>query len=209
MEKENISDIEKRITKYLEGANSQYNFPVSEAQLSYPSTSNQLGNQKIISFMKGLQIGTKDVQEEQNDELQLLYWFPMKKGEKQKELKPVSFAAVSQVPFSSSLAASLITDQDKSVSCPFHLTVQTKDKTTKEKMKAIAVEVFGIKDEKEEKEKQIAVKVTRVMCSTLADQSVLKVMIDGIEYSGVKFVNAVASSRTFPVQIFLPPKSRT
>lgn len=86
LSEDQLKEIEKRVLKYLDEATSVYPFQIAEALLSFshgPQASNAPAITKNIPFVKGLQIGSRDIEEKETDtaDLQLDYWYPKKKGE--------------------------------------------------------------------------------------------------------------------------------
>jgi len=226
LEKNDISEderkeIEKRVYKYTEEAKESYSFTIAEALLSYPTaTTNTPTVQKSVPFIKGIQIGLREMNELTNIvsnaensstleghtlELQLDYWFPKKKGEGHKEVKSFQYVCVTKLP---AVASALhIEPESRPTSSTFSMSLQSKDKSKKDKMKEALTSRFGKEKKEESGSSSMPVtssRVNRIMCSSADDSVVFKVVIDGIEWAGVKFVSISSQwqshIKSFPIQ---------
>eukprot|EP01119_Soliformovum_irregulare_P018266 TRINITY_DN5566_c2_g1_i1.p1 TRINITY_DN5566_c2_g1~~TRINITY_DN5566_c2_g1_i1.p1 ORF type:complete len:609 (+),score=268.00 TRINITY_DN5566_c2_g1_i1:529-2355(+) len=191
-------DAAKKITRYLEEANATYNFDIGETVLAYPSSTEGPTSQKNIPFIKGVQIGDKD--EVENSDLQIDYFFSKKKGEGHKEIKNPGMLIVTRLL---GIANALhIENENRPTPTTLSMSVALR-KHQKTSMKD-AITRLGSKKEKESEGNNITAKTHRVICSTSSDTP-FKVMIDGVEFPGVKLASifptiSTSQMKNFPVQ---------
>jgi len=137
-------------------------------------------------------------------DLQVDYWFPKKKGEGHKEIKSFQLAAVTRLP---AVANALhIEPENRPTASTLSLLLQFKDKSKKEKVKEAITHFRNKEKKKEEESHSINAKITRMTCSSVDDNIAFRVLIDGNEWTGVKFVSISPQwnsyVKTFNVQIF-------
>eukprot|EP01113_Clastostelium_recurvatum_P033027 TRINITY_DN4324_c0_g1_i1.p1 TRINITY_DN4324_c0_g1~~TRINITY_DN4324_c0_g1_i1.p1 ORF type:complete len:1193 (+),score=307.59 TRINITY_DN4324_c0_g1_i1:160-3738(+) len=149
-------------------------------------------------------------------ELQVDYWVPKKKGDEEhhKVKSPLQSVAMTRLP---AIATALrLESAYKPTPSTLSLLVQLKDKDKKGKVKpTMLTRAMGIVKDKKDKEKDkdgshnsIGASVTKLICSSSNDNSVFRVVIDGVEWAGVKFVSVspqwATHVKTFQVQAMSP-----
>eukprot|EP01114_Cavostelium_apophysatum_P022356 TRINITY_DN8061_c0_g1_i1.p1 TRINITY_DN8061_c0_g1~~TRINITY_DN8061_c0_g1_i1.p1 ORF type:complete len:871 (+),score=274.57 TRINITY_DN8061_c0_g1_i1:203-2815(+) len=221
LNEEQMLDAERRIHRYVDEAQVNFPFQIGEALLNQVSGGTGPAPKVSVPFLKGIQIGVKEAENiggvppsptlevVENMDLQLDYWIPKKKGEQHKEVKAFQFVAVTRLP---AVATALnIEPENKPTASTFSLLVQLKDKSKKERVK----DALKLGGKKEEGAPHVSSKISRMLCSLpsekekdAAHHTGFKILIDGIEWVGVKFVSLSAEwpshTKTFPVQIFKP-----
>jgi len=159
-----------------------------------------------VPFIKGIQIGDRDGTDNKIDthDLQLDYWVTKKdkKSESHKEVKSFGFAAITRLP---GVATALnIESENRPSASTFSLMVHLK-----QSRKAVNKAMDAIKkglSSKDEQTNQVSSKINRLICSSAGDNVVFRVLVDGLEEAGVKFVSLSpqwnSHFKTLPVQVF-------
>uniref|UniRef100_A0A8C2KR49 Phosphofurin acidic cluster sorting protein 2 n=1 Tax=Cyprinus carpio TaxID=7962 RepID=A0A8C2KR49_CYPCA len=180
------SDVVSRVTQYMLGANGALQLPIAEAMLTYKQKSSPGGGQ---GELMGLQVD---------------YWIAP--SERKKEVEKRDSKNTLKGTFRSLQVSRLPLGGAEATYQPtMSMTV-----VTKEKNKKVMFLPKKTKDKEAESKSQVIEGISRLICTAKHQQTMLKVLIDGVEWNDVKFFQLAAQwsshVKHFPLAIFGPSK---
>uniref|UniRef100_A0A8C1P8E1 Phosphofurin acidic cluster sorting protein 2 n=1 Tax=Cyprinus carpio TaxID=7962 RepID=A0A8C1P8E1_CYPCA len=180
------SDVVSRVTQYMLGANGALQLPIAEAMLTYKQKSSPGGGQ---GELMGLQVDYWIAPSERKKEVE-------KRDSKNTLKGTFRSLQVSRLPLGGAEAT--------------HQPTMSMTVVTKEKNKKVMFLPKKTKDKEAESKSQVIEGISRLICTAKHQQTMLKVLIDGVEWNDVKFFQLAAQwsshVKHFPLAIFGPSK---
>uniref|UniRef100_A0A672IQR8 Phosphofurin acidic cluster sorting protein 2 n=1 Tax=Salarias fasciatus TaxID=181472 RepID=A0A672IQR8_SALFA len=175
-------DVVSRVTQYMVGANGAHQLPIAEAMLTYKQKSS--GGQ---AELMGLQVD---------------YWVAPTERKKDVEKRDSSSKNTLKCNFRSLQVSRLpLGGAEASPQPTMSMTV-----VTKEKNKKVMFLPKKSKDKEVESKSQVIEGISRLICTAKHQQTMLRVLIDGVEWNDVKFFQLAAQwsshVKHFPIGIF-------
>ncbi|EDL97406.1 rCG27700, isoform CRA_b [Rattus norvegicus] len=177
-------DIVSRITQYISGANCAHQLPIAEAMLTYKQKSQGVGAE-----LMGLQVD---------------YWTAAQPADRKRDVEKKDMPTTKNTLKCTfrSLQVSRLPGSGEAAATPtMSMTV-----VTKEKNKKVMFLPKKTKDKDVESKSQCIEGISRLICTAKHQQNMLRVLIDGVECSDVKFFQLAAQwsshVKHFPICIF-------
>uniref|UniRef100_A0A8C2GLP4 Phosphofurin acidic cluster sorting protein 2 n=1 Tax=Cyprinus carpio TaxID=7962 RepID=A0A8C2GLP4_CYPCA len=181
-------DVVSRVTQYMLGANGAHQLPIAEAMLTYKQKSSPGGGQ---GELMGLQVD---------------YWIAPSERKKEVEKRDSSAKNTLKCTFRSLQVSRLPLGGAEAT----HQPTMSMNVVTKEKNKKVMFLPKKTKDKEAESKSQVIEGISRLICTAKHQQTMLKVLIDGVEWNDVKFFQLAAQwsshVKHFPLAIFGPSK---
>uniref|UniRef100_A0A8C2H0M1 Phosphofurin acidic cluster sorting protein 2 n=1 Tax=Cyprinus carpio TaxID=7962 RepID=A0A8C2H0M1_CYPCA len=190
-------DVVSRVTQYMLGANGALQLPIAEAMLTYKQKSSPGGGQ---GELMGLQVD---------------YWIAPSERKKEVEKRDSSAKNTLKCTFRSLQVSRLPLGGAEATHQPtMSMNVVTKEKNKKGKTPKRNTYMMFLpkktKDKEAESKSQVIEGISRLICTAKHQQTMLKVLIDGVEWNDVKFFQLAAQwsshVKHFPLAIFGPSK---
>uniref|UniRef100_A0A9J8ARF2 Phosphofurin acidic cluster sorting protein 2 n=2 Tax=Cyprinus carpio TaxID=7962 RepID=A0A9J8ARF2_CYPCA len=190
-------DVVSRVTQYMLGANGAHQLPIAEAMLTYKQKSSPGGGQ---GELMGLQVD---------------YWIAPSERKKEVEKRDSSAKNTLKCTFRSLQVSRLPLGGAEATHQPtMSMNVVTKEKNKKGKTPKRNTYMMFLpkktKDKEAESKSQVIEGISRLICTAKHQQTMLKVLIDGVEWNDVKFFQLAAQwsshVKHFPLAIFGPSK---
>uniref|UniRef100_A0A8C2KSH3 Phosphofurin acidic cluster sorting protein 2 n=1 Tax=Cyprinus carpio TaxID=7962 RepID=A0A8C2KSH3_CYPCA len=208
-------DVVSRVTQYMLGANGALQLPIAEAMLTYNNPDLYFhkrnkpcrgGNINVSSVFSPCLCGCSSPGGGQGElmGLQVDYWIAP--SERKKEVEKRDSKNTLKGTFRSLQVSRLPLGGAEATYQPtMSMTV-----VTKEKNKKVMFLPKKTKDKEAESKSQVIEGISRLICTAKHQQTMLKVLIDGVEWNDVKFFQLAAQwsshVKHFPLAIFGPSK---
>uniref|UniRef100_A0A8B9L9G6 Phosphofurin acidic cluster sorting protein 2 n=1 Tax=Astyanax mexicanus TaxID=7994 RepID=A0A8B9L9G6_ASTMX len=206
-------DVVARVTQYMLGANGAHQLPIAEAMLTYKQKSpDEDSCQKFIPFL-GVSINHPHTHTQTQTHtpgggqgelmgLQVDYWVAPTERKRDVEKRDSSSKNSLKCTFRSLQVSRLPLGGVEAGPQPtMSMTV-----VTKEKNKKVMFLPKKTKDKEVESKSQVIEGISRLICTAKHQQTMLKVLIDGVEWNDVKFFQLAAQwsshVKHFPLAIF-------
>uniref|UniRef100_A0A7N8XRG9 Phosphofurin acidic cluster sorting protein 2 n=1 Tax=Mastacembelus armatus TaxID=205130 RepID=A0A7N8XRG9_9TELE len=188
-------DVVSRVTQYMVGANGAHQLPIAEAMLTYKQKRIK-GHRfdRIVFCSSGGQAELMG--------LQVDYWVAPTERKKDVEKRDSSSKNTLKCNFRSLQVSRLpLGGAEPSPQPTMSMTV-----VTKEKNKKVMFLPKKSKDKEVESKSQVIEGISRLICTAKHQQTMLRVLIDGVEWNDVKFFQLAAQwsshVKHFPIGIF-------
>uniref|UniRef100_A0A8C6LUW5 Phosphofurin acidic cluster sorting protein 2 n=1 Tax=Nothobranchius furzeri TaxID=105023 RepID=A0A8C6LUW5_NOTFU len=179
-------DVVSRVTQYMEGANGAHQLPIAEAMLTYKQKSFCAYSSQSTELM-GLQVD---------------YWVAPTERKKDVEKRDSSSKNSLKCNFRSLQVSRLPPGGTEPGPQPCMSMIVV----TKEKNKKVMFLPKKSKDKEVESKSQVIDGISRLICTAKHQQTMLRVLIDGVEWNDVKFFQLAAQwsshVKHFPIGIF-------
>uniref|UniRef100_A0A669B8K1 Phosphofurin acidic cluster sorting protein 2 n=1 Tax=Oreochromis niloticus TaxID=8128 RepID=A0A669B8K1_ORENI len=201
-----VVDVVSRVTQYMVGANGAHQLPIAEAMLTYKQKSpDEDSCQKFIPFIgviSTLLFSCSSGGQVELMGLQVDYWVAPTERKKDVEKRDSSSKNTLKCNFRSLQVSRLPLGGAEPSSQPtMSMTV-----VTKEKNKKVMFLPKKSKDKEVESKSQVIEGISRLICTAKHQQTMLRVLIDGVEWNDVKFFQLAAQwsshVKHFPIGIF-------
>uniref|UniRef100_A0A8C9YEX6 Phosphofurin acidic cluster sorting protein 2 n=1 Tax=Sander lucioperca TaxID=283035 RepID=A0A8C9YEX6_SANLU len=188
-----VIDVVSRVTQYMVGANGAHQLPIAEAMLTYK----QRRYVFILNFTLIYSAGQAELMG-----LQVDYWVAPTERKKDMEKRDSSSKNTLKCNFRSLQVSRLpVGGAEASPQPTMSMTV-----VTKEKNKKVMFLPKKSKDKEVESKSQVIEGISRLICTAKHQQTMLRVLIDGVEWNDVKFFQLAAQwsshVKHFPIGIF-------
>uniref|UniRef100_A0A8C1PI01 Phosphofurin acidic cluster sorting protein 2 n=1 Tax=Cyprinus carpio TaxID=7962 RepID=A0A8C1PI01_CYPCA len=208
-------DVVSRVTQYMLGANGALQLPIAEAMLTYNNPDLYFhkrnkpcrgGNIKVSSVFSPCLCGCSSPGGGQGElmGLQVDYWIAP--SERKKEVEKRDSKNTLKGTFRSLQVSRLPLGGAEAT----HQPTMSMTVVTKEKNKKVMFLPKKTKDKEAESKSQVIEGISRLICTAKHQQTMLKVLIDGVEWNDVKFFQLAAQwsshVKHFPLAIFGPSK---
>uniref|UniRef100_A0AAQ5YVV1 Phosphofurin acidic cluster sorting protein 2 n=1 Tax=Amphiprion ocellaris TaxID=80972 RepID=A0AAQ5YVV1_AMPOC len=207
-------DVVSRVTQYMVGANGAHQLPIAEAMLTYKQKSpDEDSCQKFIPFIGMVKVGIVEQTSATSGKLlsggqaelmglQVDYWVAPTERKKDVEKRDSSSKNTLKCNFRSLQVSRLpLGGAEPSPQPTMSMTV-----VTKEKNKKVMFLPKKSKDKEVESKSQVIEGISRLICTAKHQQTMLRVLIDGVEWNDVKFFQLAAQwsshVKHFPIGIF-------
>uniref|UniRef100_A0A3Q3KTD1 Phosphofurin acidic cluster sorting protein 2 n=1 Tax=Mastacembelus armatus TaxID=205130 RepID=A0A3Q3KTD1_9TELE len=185
-------DVVSRVTQYMVGANGAHQLPIAEASPTPPSSPSI--NTSFCAYSSGGQAELMG--------LQVDYWVAPTERKKDVEKRDSSSKNTLKCNFRSLQVSRLpLGGAEPSPQPTMSMTV-----VTKEKNKKVMFLPKKSKDKEVESKSQVIEGISRLICTAKHQQTMLRVLIDGVEWNDVKFFQLAAQwsshVKHFPIGIF-------
>uniref|UniRef100_A0A7N9AYZ9 Phosphofurin acidic cluster sorting protein 2 n=1 Tax=Mastacembelus armatus TaxID=205130 RepID=A0A7N9AYZ9_9TELE len=185
-------DVVSRVTQYMVGANGAHQLPIAEAMLTYKIKGHRFD--RIVFCSSGGQAELMG--------LQVDYWVAPTERKKDVEKRDSSSKNTLKCNFRSLQVSRLpLGGAEPSPQPTMSMTV-----VTKEKNKKVMFLPKKSKDKEVESKSQVIEGISRLICTAKHQQTMLRVLIDGVEWNDVKFFQLAAQwsshVKHFPIGIF-------
>ncbi|KAJ8411914.1 hypothetical protein AAFF_G00155520 [Aldrovandia affinis] len=224
-------DVVSRVTQYMVGANGAHQLPIAEAMLTYKQKSpDEDSCQKFIPFVGVVKVGIVEQSSATSGDsddaapigtgllftsfsspggsqgelmgLQVDYWVAPLDRKRDVEKRDSSSKNTLKCTFRSLQVSRLpLAGPDFSPQPTMSMTV-----VTKEKNKKVMFLPKKTKDKEVESKSQVIEGISRLICTAKHQQTMLRVLIDGVEWNDVKFFQLAAQwsshVKHFPIGIF-------
>ncbi|KAM7376268.1 hypothetical protein PAMP_006011 [Pampus punctatissimus] len=186
-------DVVSRVTQYMVGANGAHQLPIAEAMLTYKQ-------KRKKSFHFDFAVSSSGQAELMG--LQVDYWVAPTERKKDVEKRDSSSKNTLKCNFRSLQVSRLpLGGAEPSTQPTMSMTV-----VTKEKNKKVMFLPKKSKDKEVESKSQVIEGISRLICTAKHQQTMLRVLIDGVEWNDVKFFQLAAQwsshVKHFPIGIF-------
>uniref|UniRef100_A0A3B4TPW1 Phosphofurin acidic cluster sorting protein 2 n=1 Tax=Seriola dumerili TaxID=41447 RepID=A0A3B4TPW1_SERDU len=195
-------DVVSRVTQYMLGANGAHQLPIAEAMLTYKqkryaSPTPPSSPSVTTSFCAYSSVGQAELMG-----LQVDYWVAPTERKKDVEKRDSSSKNTLKCNFRSLQVSRLpLGGAEPSTQPTMSMTV-----VTKEKNKKVMFLPKKSKDKEVESKSQVIEGISRLICTAKHQQTMLRVLIDGVEWNDVKFFQLAAQwsshVKHFPIGIF-------
>uniref|UniRef100_A0A8C9Y9Q5 Phosphofurin acidic cluster sorting protein 2 n=1 Tax=Sander lucioperca TaxID=283035 RepID=A0A8C9Y9Q5_SANLU len=195
-------DVVSRVTQYMVGANGAHQLPIAEAMLTYKqrryATPTPPSSPSVTtSFCLQPSAGQAELMG-----LQVDYWVAPTERKKDMEKRDSSSKNTLKCNFRSLQVSRLpVGGAEASPQPTMSMTV-----VTKEKNKKVMFLPKKSKDKEVESKSQVIEGISRLICTAKHQQTMLRVLIDGVEWNDVKFFQLAAQwsshVKHFPIGIF-------
>uniref|UniRef100_A0A7N6FBX4 Phosphofurin acidic cluster sorting protein 2 n=1 Tax=Anabas testudineus TaxID=64144 RepID=A0A7N6FBX4_ANATE len=205
-----VVDVVSRVTQYMVGANGAHQLPIAEAMLTYKQKSpDEDSCQKFIPFigviltiLALLTVLCSSGGQAELMGLQVDYWVAPTERKKDVEKRDSSSKNTLKCNFRSLQVSRLpLGGAEPSLQPTMSMTV-----VTKEKNKKVMFLPKKSKDKEVESKSQVIEGISRLICTAKHQQTMLRVLIDGVEWNDVKFFQLAAQwsshVKHFPIGIF-------
>uniref|UniRef100_A0A8C4DC31 Phosphofurin acidic cluster sorting protein 2 n=1 Tax=Dicentrarchus labrax TaxID=13489 RepID=A0A8C4DC31_DICLA len=193
-------DVVSRVTQYMMGANGAHQLPIAEAMLTYKQK--RVINEGILTIHTSLTVFCSSVGQTELMGLQVDYWVAPTERKKDMEKRDSSSKNTLKCNFRSLQVSRLpLGGAEPSPQPTMSMTV-----VTKEKNKKVMFLPKKSKDKEVESKSQVIESISRLICTAKQQQTMLRVLIDGVEWNDVKFFQLAAQwsshVKHFPIGIF-------
>uniref|UniRef100_A0A8C1PRG4 Phosphofurin acidic cluster sorting protein 2 n=1 Tax=Cyprinus carpio TaxID=7962 RepID=A0A8C1PRG4_CYPCA len=195
------SDVVSRVTQYMLGANGAHQLPIAEISPFLKEASPTPPSSPSVHMSSSPGGGQGELMG-----LQVDYWIAPSERKKEVEKRDSSAKNTLKCTFRSLQVSRLPLGGAEAT----HQPTMSMNVVTKEKNKKVMFLPKKTKDKEAESKSQVIEGISRLICTAKHQQTMLKVLIDGVEWNDVKFFQLAAQwsshVKHFPLAIFGPSK---